>query len=76
MSRALNSCTLRPGWVKPFLNYIQSGYNEKNAANMSGIGTGTVRHRCENHDDFRAEYEALLVNQKARPGQRSLLGGS
>jgi hypothetical protein len=76
MSRALNNCKVRPGWVKSFLGYIKLGYNEKNAANLSGVGTGTVQQRCEKHPDFRVEYEELMTNQKPRPGQRSLLGGS
>lgn len=76
MSRSLLNCTVHPGWIKPFLNYIKSGYNEKNAANMAGVGTGIIQQRCDNYPDFKVEYETLLTSQKPRPGQRSLLGGS
>ena len=76
MSRSLLNCTVHPGWIKPFLNYIKLGYNEKNSANLSGIGTSTIQQRCDKYPDFKAEYETLLNNQKSRFGQRTVLGGS
>jgi len=68
MSNALSRCTLHPGWVKPFLAAIKNGYNERNAANMSGVSTLTVHQREERNPEFKAQYNELLVKQKPRYG--------
>lgn len=68
MSRSLMNCTLHPGWVKPFLAAIKNGYNEMNAANMSGVGTNAVRQRCESTPDFKADYDVARANAKPRYG--------
>jgi len=68
MSRSLNRCTLHPGWVKSFLAAIKNGYNERNAANMSGVGTNTVAQRCANVPEFKAQYDELMKKQKPRFG--------
>ena len=68
MSRSLINCTLHPGWLKPFLAAIKNGYNERNAANMSGVGTNTIHQRMDNNPEFRAQYAELLAKQKPRFG--------
>ena len=65
MSRALQHCKLRHGWIKPFLAAIQNGYSEKNAANMSGESTTTIHQHADKDPGFQAEYEAAKA--KARP---------
>ena len=65
MSNSLNRCKLIHGWIKPFLNAIQNGYSEKNAANMSGVGTNAVRQLEDKDPGFRARYDE--AQKKARP---------
>ena len=68
MSNSLNRCTLHPGWVKPFLAAIKNGYSERNAANMSGVGTLTIHQREDKSPEFKAQYAETLAKQKPRYG--------
>lgn len=70
-SRALMGCKLHPGWMKPFLNAISHGYNEKNAANMAGVGTNVIRQRFESDSEFRQKYEETSAKAKPRYGRRA-----
>ena len=65
MSNSLNACKLRHGWIKPFLAAIRNGYSEKNAANMSGVGTNAVRSLEDKDPAFKVEYD--VAQAKARP---------
>ena len=65
MSNSLNQCKLRHGWIKPFLNAIRNGYSERNAANMAGESTNTIRQLDANDPSFKAQYDEAQV--KARP---------
>lgn len=65
MSNSLNQCKLRHGWIKPFLNAIQNGFSEKNAANAAGEGTNSIHRLMEKDPEFKARYE--LAQAKARP---------
>ncbi len=68
MSNALANCRHIPSWMKPFLAAVKNGYNEKNAANMSGVGTNIVHQRMVNDPDFKASYDEIMLNQKPRYG--------
>ena len=65
MSNSLNQCKLRHGWIKPFLNAIQNGYSEKNAANMAGESTNTIHRLADKDPEFQAKYHE--AQKKARP---------
>jgi len=65
MSNSLNHCKLRHGWIKPFLNAIGNGYSERNAANMSGVGTNAVQRLAAMDPDFKTQYDE--AQRKARP---------
>ncbi len=64
---ALSQCRHIPSWEKPFLEAIQHGYNEKNAANRAGIGTAMIQMRIAQDGIFKQEYEDAVRNQKAQP---------
>lgn len=68
MSRSLNSCRHIPGWIKPFLAATKNGYNEKNAANMAGVGTNMIRQRMESDPEFKRDYEHTCATKKPRYG--------
>ena len=68
MSRALDRCKHIPGWVRPFLAATKNGYNERNAANMAGVGTGVIHRRMESDSEFKENYEKTLATQKPRFG--------
>jgi len=68
MSNSLNQCKLRPGWTVKFLAAIQNGYNERNAANMSGESTTTIHRHMEKDPDFKANYDKAIANAKPRYG--------
>ena len=68
MSRSLNQCRHIPGWIKPFLAAIKNGYSEQNAANMSGVGTNTIKARVESDSEFKASYEQTYAARKPRYG--------
>ena len=71
MSNSLKNCKLIHGWVKPFLNAIQHGYSERNAANMAGESTNTI-HQLEAKDPkFRARYDAALSKARPQLGRRA-----
>ena len=71
MSNSLSRCKLIKGWVKPFLNAIQNGYSEKNAANMSGVGTNAVHTLIEKDPAFKAQYDVAQSKARPRFGQRA-----
>ncbi len=71
MSTSLENCTLRHGWIKPFLAAIKNGYSEKNAANMSGESTTTINRYAEKNPDFGAEYTAAKAQARPRYGHGS-----
>lgn len=66
MSNALNRCRLVNGWQKQFLAAIRNGYAEINAANMSGIGSDTVRRRVEQDPIFATEYATAVEERRPR----------
>lgn len=65
MSRALQHCKLRHGWIKPFLAAIKNGFSEKNAANAAGEGTNTIHRLMDSDPEFKAQYAEAQA--KARP---------
>ncbi len=65
MSNSLSQCKLRHGWIKPFLNAIQNGYSERNAANMAGESTNTIHRLADKDPDFKVQYD--VAKAKARP---------
>lgn len=71
MSTSLQHCKLRHGWIKPFLNAIRHGFNEKNAANAAGEGTNTIHRHMEKDPAFKAEYEAVQAAARPRYGLRA-----
>ena len=68
MSRALQHCKLRHGWIKPFLNAIKNGFSEKNAANAAGEGTNTVHRLMDKDPEFKAQYDAAKASARPRYG--------
>lgn len=70
MSRALQNCKLRPGWMKPFLAAIGNGFSEKNAANAAGESTLTIQRFAERDADFKANYAAAQAKARPRYGSR------
>ena len=69
MSRSLDKCRLHPGWMRPFLLAIENGYTEKNAANMSGVGTYIIHKRVNNDADFKTAYDEALAKQRSQYGR-------
>ena len=57
------------GWIKPFLNAIQNGYSEKNAANMSGVGTNAIHNLVDKDPAFKARYDEAQSKARPRYGQ-------
>lgn len=68
MSQSLQGCRHIPGWVKPYLQAIRNGYNEKNAANMAGEGTAVIRRHLEKDELFKKQLEEAQANAKPRFG--------
>lgn len=68
MSQSLQGCRHIPGWIKPYLQAIRNGYNEKNAANMAGEGTAVIRRQLEKDDIFRKELETAQAEARPRYG--------
>jgi hypothetical protein len=68
MSNSLSRCKLQHGWIKPFLSAIQNGYTEKNAANMSGVGTNAVHNLIEKDPEFGKRYDEAQKNARPRFG--------
>jgi hypothetical protein len=68
MSNSLNRCKLQHGWIKPFLSAIGNGYSEKNAANMSGVGTNAVHRLADADSAFKARYDEAQKNARPRFG--------
>lgn len=68
MSQSLHRCRHIPGWVKPYLQAIRNGFNEKNAANLAGEGTAVIRRHLEKDELFKGQLEDAHANAKPRYG--------
>lgn len=67
MRGALSSCRHVPGWERMFLEAIEHGYSEKNAAGRCGIGTNAVHERLDKDEIFKRKYEETIGKRKNRP---------
>jgi hypothetical protein len=68
MSRSLQHCKLRHGWIKPFLAAVKNGYTVKNAANMAGESTSTIERYAAKDPQFKAEFDAAVAEARPRYG--------
>ena len=67
MSSALANCRHVPGWIKPFLAGVRSGYNDRNAAQLAGVGTAVVVKQLERDPIFKGQYEEAIAARPERP---------